>query len=88
MFPVTSVEISLARQRELIVERYEDTAVGIMARNEQGKMAMTQVTLRPAVTFAGRQPDRSELEAVHHAAHEDCFIAASVRTTVRCEPVG
>jgi organic hydroperoxide reductase OsmC/OhrA len=74
-----------ARQRGLVVERYEDQAVGVMTRNDRGKMWMSRVTLRPAVTFAGRQPEPAELAAVHHAAHEDCFIAASVRTEVRCE---
>ncbi len=74
-----------ARQRGLVVERYADQAVGVMTRNEHGKLWMSRVTLRPAVTFAGRQPDRAELDALHQAAHEDCFIAASVRTEVRCE---
>jgi organic hydroperoxide reductase OsmC/OhrA len=76
-----------ARQRGWIVERYEDKAVGVLARDGRGRLAMTRVTLRPAVTFSGRQPTRSELDALHHAAHEDCFIAASVRTEVICEPV-
>jgi organic hydroperoxide reductase OsmC/OhrA len=74
-----------ARQRGLVVERYEDQAVGVMSRNEHGKLWISRVTLRPAVTFAGRQPDRIELDALHNAAHEDCFIAASVRTEVLCE---
>lgn len=76
-----------ARQRGLVVERYEDHAVGVMSRNEHGKQWVSEVTLRPSVTFLGRQPDRAELDAVHHAAHEDCFIAASVKTQVRCEAV-
>ena len=49
---------------------------------------MTVVTLRPAVRFGGeRRPSRSEQAALHHAAHAQCFIANSVRTDVRCEPV-
>jgi organic hydroperoxide reductase OsmC/OhrA len=49
---------------------------------------MTEVTLRPAVRFAGdRQPDVAEINRLHHAAHDACFIANSVRTDVRCEPV-
>jgi organic hydroperoxide reductase OsmC/OhrA len=74
-----------ARRRSLVVERYEDQAVGEMTRNEQGRLWMSRVTLQPEVSFVGRQPDRAELDAIHHAAHEDCFIAASVRTEVRCE---
>jgi organic hydroperoxide reductase OsmC/OhrA len=77
--------LSLAARRGLVVERYEDQAVGVMAKNEAGKEAMTVVTLRPKVTFAGREPDRTELESLHHEAHEECFIASSVKTDVRCE---
>ncbi|MDP3172380.1 MAG: OsmC family peroxiredoxin, partial [Polaromonas sp.] len=46
------------------------------------------VTLRPAVVFSGeRLPTREQLDQLHHEAHEECFIANSVRTEVRCEPV-
>ena len=44
--------------------------------------------LHPAVEFSGeRLPDRAEIERLHHEAHEACFIANSVKTEVRCEPV-
>jgi organic hydroperoxide reductase OsmC/OhrA len=80
--------LSIAAKRKFIVDRYVDAAVGVMARNEQGKVAMTRVTLRPAVTFSGeRQPTRDELDKLHHKAHEECFIANSVKSEVLCEPV-
>ena len=44
------------------------------------------VTLRPAVTFDGDAPTTEQLDALHHDAHEHCFIAHSVKTEVRCEP--
>jgi organic hydroperoxide reductase OsmC/OhrA len=80
--------LSLAAKAGYVVDRYSDDAHGVMARNAAGKMAMTQVTLHPHAVFAGdRPPDRGQLEALHHAAHEECFIANSVNTEVRCEPV-
>ena len=80
--------LAIACKRRFIVDRYIDAAVGEMARNEQGKLAMTRVTLRPAVTFSGEhQPNREELDQLHHKAHEECYIANSVRSEVRCEPV-
>jgi organic hydroperoxide reductase OsmC/OhrA len=49
---------------------------------------MTQVTLRPRIAFSGaKQPTRTELDQLHHHAHDECFIANSVLTEVRCEPV-
>ena len=80
--------LAIACKRQFVVERYVDAAVGVMARNEQGKFAMTLVTLRPAVTFSGEhQPSRDELDQLHHKAHEECYIANSVRTEVLCEPI-
>jgi organic hydroperoxide reductase OsmC/OhrA len=80
--------LSIAAQRKFVVESYRDEAVGVMARNESGTLAMTVVTLHPEARFAGdRRPARGEIDAMHHEAHEQCFIASSVRTDVRCEPV-
>ena len=80
--------LAIAAKRKFVVDRYADAAIGVMARNEQGKLAMTVVTLRPEVTFSGEHlPTREELDQLHHKAHEECYIANSVRTEVLCEPV-
>nr|WP_273015602.1 OsmC family protein [Pseudomonas taiwanensis] len=80
--------LSLAAKQRFCVEQYVDDAVGVMDRNEAGRTAMTLVTLRPRVAFSGeRQPTREQLERLHHLAHEECFIANSVRTEVRCQPI-
>ncbi|WP_137937924.1 OsmC family protein [Chitinivorax sp. B] len=80
--------LSIAAKRQFRVDRYADTAVGVMARNVEGKLAMTVVTLRPVVVFSGeRLPTRREIEQMHHEAHDACFIANSVKSEVRCEPV-
>jgi len=58
-----------------------------MAKNAEGRYWIERVTLRPRIVFAdGNQPDAAELERLHHAAHETCFIANSVLTEVRVEP--
>ena len=79
----------IAAKRGFVIDEYRDEAAGDLDKNEAGKMAMTLVTLRPAIVFGGeRQALRADIEAMHHEAHELCFIANSVRTEVRCEPVG
>jgi organic hydroperoxide reductase OsmC/OhrA len=79
--------LSLAAGAGWCVDSYVDEASGVMAKNAEGQVAMTRVTLRPQVIFSGpRTPSAPEHEALHHAAHAACFIAASVRTEVRCEP--
>jgi organic hydroperoxide reductase OsmC/OhrA len=80
--------LSLAAARGLCVDSYDDAAIGVLAKNAAGRMAMTEVTLRPHVVFgAGAEPTRQVLDELHHHAHEACFIAASVLTRVNCEPV-
>ena len=80
--------LDLACRAGWVVDGYQDDASGVLAKNADGQLAMTEVTLRPQVRFAGaRQPDAVEIHRLHHAAHEACFIANSVRTDVRCELV-
>jgi organic hydroperoxide reductase OsmC/OhrA len=79
--------LSLAAQAGFVVLRYHDLADGVMSKNANHKLAMTLVTLRPEVAFGGAQrPTRDQLLALHHRAHEECFIANSVSCEVRCEP--
>lgn len=79
--------LSIAAQAGFRVDDYVDHAEGVMARDASGRMAMTQVTLRPRVTCSGdRLPSPEEFERLHHQAHEECFIANSIRADVRCEP--
>jgi organic hydroperoxide reductase OsmC/OhrA len=80
--------LSIAAKHKFCVDRYFDAASGVLAKNGDGKLAMTVVTLRPEVTFSSdKLPSRAELDKLHHEAHEACFIASSVKTEVRCEPV-
>jgi organic hydroperoxide reductase OsmC/OhrA len=73
--------LHLACQKKWVVERYVDEAVGVL-----DKTWISRVTLRPAVSFSGEGPTEAEHAALHHRAHEKCFIANSVKTDVRVEP--
>lgn len=77
--------LDLARRAGLIVEAYRDEASGVLAKNEDGVLAMTEVVLRPSVRLSGGGQQR--LADLHHAAHQACFIANSVKTVVRVEAV-
>lgn len=80
--------LSIAAQRKFCVDHYLDNAVGVMEKNSDGKLFMSVVTLRPAVVFSGeRIPEIVQIEDMHHAAHDACYIANSVKSEVRCEPV-
>jgi organic hydroperoxide reductase OsmC/OhrA len=80
--------LSIAAERKLVVESYEDDAEGVMGKNAEGRVAMTKVTLRPRIKFGSdRAPSDDEIDAIHHKAHDKCFIANSVKTVVTTEPV-
>jgi organic hydroperoxide reductase OsmC/OhrA len=68
------------------VDSYVDEAAGVLEKNSQGRLAITRVTLRPAVKFSGRAPGTGEHDKLHYEAHEHCFIANSVTSDVRIEP--
>ena len=66
------------------VLRYEDEAVGRMAKNERGQYWVAEVELAPRITWAeGKAPDAAREAELHHRAHDDCYIANSVRTEIR-----
>jgi len=75
--------LSIAAGKKYIVESYEDNAEGILGKDEEGKLAMTKVTLKPKVNFGGNAvPSREQIDELHHLAHEKCFIANSVKTKI------
>jgi organic hydroperoxide reductase OsmC/OhrA len=73
--------LHLALEAKFIVDRYVDEAVGVLDRTW-----MSKVMLRPRVTFSGRAPSDEEHRALHHKAHEKCFIANSIKSEVIVEP--
>lgn len=82
------VFLSIAAKRGFVVDSYRDEAVGVLAKDPSGKLAMARVTLRPQVQFGSeKRPTADEFAAMHHESHEQCFIANSVKTDVRCEPI-
>ena len=72
----------LAAKAGHVVDSYDDLAEGQMAKAD-GRVWVSLVTLRPVVIWDGTTVEE---DALHHAAHEECFIANSVRTEIRCEP--
>ena len=79
--------LSLAMKRGIIVDEYVDEAEGVMEKNDEGRIAITRVTLRPRASYVGEAPGREQLEKLHHRAHDLCFIANSVRSEVVTEIV-
>ena len=81
--------LAIAAKKKFVLDEYVDDAVGIMEKKSEGRLAITQVTLRQRLKFSGdKQPTSQELDEMNHAAHDQCFIANSVKTEVKVEPQG
>lgn len=77
--------LAFARQKGLVVTAYEDEAEGVMTPNEAGKLHISTVTLRPRLTVEG-EADPAIVAECHHRAHDECYIAHSIKADVRVEP--
>jgi len=78
--------LSIAAKRGHTVESYADHAVGLLEKDAQGRMSMTNITLRPNIVFAGTAwPGEEEIAAIHHEAHDKCYIANSLKTEITIE---
>ena len=75
--------LSIAAKKRYIIESYTDKATGIMQADSDNKISMTDVTLQPCIQFSkDKQPTQEQLDRIHHLAHEQCFIANSVKTRI------
>ncbi len=72
----------VAAKRGVLVERYEDDAVGVLTKNERGVAWVSAVTLTPRIVYAGDVPSFELEQELHEAAHHECFIANSVKTEI------
>ena len=76
----------LASRAGFVADSYEDEAVGAMSKNERGVPWVSTVKLRPRIAWSGEKlPTPADLDRLHHDAHEQCFIANSIKTAVTVE---
>ena len=75
--------LSIAAKKRFVVDLYEDRAVGVMTKNDKGKLFVSKVTLDPTIEFSGeKRPTPEQIADMHHLAHQECFIANSVLTEI------
>jgi organic hydroperoxide reductase OsmC/OhrA len=73
----------LASRQGFQIDRYEDEAIGTMTKNENGVPWISTVVLQPKIIFSGDKiPTRTDAQHLHHLAHEQCFIASSIKTAI------
>jgi organic hydroperoxide reductase OsmC/OhrA len=73
----------LACREGFQVDSYHDEAIGRMTENDQGVPWVSSATLHPQISYSGdKLPTPADEERLHHLAHEQCYIANSIKTEV------
>jgi organic hydroperoxide reductase OsmC/OhrA len=73
----------VASKQGFQLDSYDDEAVGMITKNERGVPWVSSVTLHPKIVYSGeKRPAPADEDRLHHLAHEQCFIANSVKTQV------
>jgi organic hydroperoxide reductase OsmC/OhrA len=79
--------LHLASRAGFTVESYDDDAVGKMGKNENGLYWVEEVVLNTKIVYGGSKlPTPAEETELHERAHEECFIANSVKTRITVRP--
>ncbi len=80
--------LHLASRKGFVVDFYQDEAIGVMSKNERGSFWVSAIKLRPKISYSAEKlPSPDEERQLHHDAHEQCFIANSIKTVVTVEQV-
>jgi organic hydroperoxide reductase OsmC/OhrA len=75
--------LGIASKQGIDIASYEDSAVGVLTNNDLGKLWISRVMLRPRIEYAGDKRVAADVETrLHEAAHHECFIANSVKTSI------
>ena len=77
--------LAIAARKRITINSYADDAVGYLEKGDDGKLRITRVILRPSVRLA-EGSSNAAVQEIHDLAHETCFIANSVTTSVAVEP--
>ena len=79
--------LGIAAERGVVVDAYDDEAEGVIEPTGDGRHTMTKILLRPRVSLGAESAGRAgELDAIHHEAHRQCFLASALRAELRVEP--
>lgn len=76
--------LAIAARARLDVVEYEDHTDGFMPEDDK-PMRITRIVLKPRITVKG-EANTERLRKLVHTAHEQCFIANSLKTQIEIQP--
>jgi organic hydroperoxide reductase OsmC/OhrA len=75
--------LAIASKSKFVLDEYHDEPVATLSQDsETKKFWISEINLNPKVKFSGDSPDLAKLKHMHDKAHENCFIARSIKTKV------
>ncbi|MBY0416335.1 MAG: OsmC family protein [Bdellovibrionales bacterium] len=75
--------LAICSKSGYVVERFSCKTEAFLAKNEEGKMFVNEITLTPKIEFIGdRRPTDEQLIGLHEKAHRNCFISNSLKTKI------
>lgn len=77
--------LALAAKRGVVVDAYEDEAVGTMLPLGDGRLVLGKIVLRPRVRLES-PASADQLDRLHQEAHHQCFLANALRAELTVEP--
>lgn len=76
--------LAFCSMQKLTLDSYTDEAIGFLEKGENGKPILARIELHPKTTFAeGIEVSPEQLADLHHKAHQECFLANSVKTEIK-----
>ena len=76
--------LALSAKFRFVVKSYSDQAVGYLEKNENGKLYISRIELKPQIAFdPDAEPTAERLENLHERAHKECFIANSIKAEIK-----
>lgn len=64
------------------IASYADNATGEMAKLDDGRQWLAKITLDPQIEWLGNAPTQEQLADLHHRAHNECYIANSIKSEI------
>jgi organic hydroperoxide reductase OsmC/OhrA len=74
--------LAFCSKKRIPLTSYRDEATAVLEKNEAGKMAITKIILRPQLQFDGEAPDAETIAKLHERAHQECFVANSMKASI------
>jgi len=78
--------IALAAKARWKLRKYQDRAVALLGKTDDGRTKVSEIVLHPVIEFEpGHEIAADKLSEMHERAHRYCFVANAISCEMRVE---